>query len=201
MIMLQRLGACPVCFTGTDESLGDGVPSWRDLPSCLCPKASYMKQLLALTWEGEDSHWRRKGCLSQSFQVEIVWKTLSWVMCYFKIWPGRSVCTQALELQAGRCFCGHKPAWSCHVLLDPTREGEIWQKWDTSFVLQDLLWFFELLSFRGKLKQILFRGFQKLEEINSSQTSFHQTSLPYPDQPKETTIWSGHSSGPYKCQV
>lgn len=140
MIMLQRLGPCPVCFTGTDESLGVGVPSWGDLVSCFCPKAPYMKQLLAVAWEGETSYWWRKACLNQSFQVAIVWKMLGWVLCYFKIWPERNVCACVLELQA-RCFCRYKPAWSCHVLLDPRREGEIWQKWYNSLVLLDLLWF------------------------------------------------------------
>lgn len=142
MIMLQSLGPCPMCFTGTDESLGDGAPSWRDLASCLCPKALYMTQLLAITWEGETPYWWRTACLNQSLnQVEIVWRILGWVMCYFRIWPGRSVCSHALELQARRCFCRYKPAWSFHVLLNPLREGEIWQKEDTSLVLQDLLWF------------------------------------------------------------
>lgn len=151
---------------------GNGVPSWRDLASCLCPKAPYMKQLLAATWEGETSYWWRKACLNQSFQVEIVCKTLGWVMHYFKIWPGRSVCTYALELQA-RCFCRYKSAWSCHVLLDPRRKGEIWQKGNTSLILQDLLWFWSF-AFQRKIDTDTVQRFSKIRRNQLFPSPFPQ---------------------------
>ena len=61
-----------------------------------------------------------KACLNQSFQLEIIWKILCWVIIYFKTWPEMSVCTHASELQARRRgFYKYKLAWSCHVMLHP----------------------------------------------------------------------------------
>lgn len=175
--------------------------SWRDLASCLCPKAPSIKLLLAVTWEGETSYWWRKAGLNQCLsQGETVWKILGWVMCYFEIWPGRSVYTHALELQARRCFCRYKPAWSCHVLLDPRREGEIWQKGNSSLVLQDLLWFLKFC-----LSEENWNSFQKLEEINSPQGPFQNPSaLPRSTQGNSnllvrTLIWNIKNPGLGPC--
>lgn len=140
MIMLQRLGPCPMCFTGTDVSLGNGAPSWRDLASCLCPKAPYMKQFgcnmrrwdfLLLEKGMSQSVLSGGNCVEDTGLGYVLFQNLIWKEC----------CTHALELQARRCFCSYKSAWSCHVLLDPRREGEIGQKGGTSLVLQDLPWF------------------------------------------------------------
>lgn len=131
------------------------------------------------------SYWWRKACSDQSFHVQIMWKILGCVTINFKTWPEMSVCSHTSVLQARkRGFSMYKPSWSCHVLLDPWREGEIWQEgsqrkgWCFSH-FAGLSVAFEHLPFRGKIKQKRFRGFQKLKEINSSQTSSLRTSLPY----------------------
>lgn len=118
------------------------------------------------------------------------------------------VCTHKAELQARkRGFCKCKPAWSCYALLDPKREGEIWQEgsWQKAGCFSHLAGLpvvSERLPFRGKMKQKQFGAFQKLKEISSSPTPFHKTSLPYSDQPKQAKrCWLGHTSGTPKCQV
>lgn len=70
-----------------------------------------------------------------------------------------SVCAHTSEFQARRGgFYMYKPARTCNDLLDPRREGEIWQrgsqqKGGCSSHLAGLPVVSEVLSFRGKMKQ------------------------------------------------
>lgn len=123
--------------------------------SCFCPKAPYMKQLLEkvrLATGGE------RGVSVSPFRQKLCGR----------YWAG--LCVISKSDPKGVCAPMHSNSRQEDVsvginlhraaMQDPRREGEIWQKGDASFVL------------------ILFRGFQKVEEINSSQAPFRKTSLP-----------------------